>query len=114
MIAIPSDYRAVLALGAVALLAYWIVKRDVAAAARAVGTAVNPFDERNVANRTVTYVGEQLTGAKPGAWSLGSWLYDVFNKPYDPNEPRTPAIRAAAARRSPLQPVDKPTAFLSI
>lgn len=108
------DYRFVLAVGVVVVGLYLYAKHEIGSAVKAVGTAVNPFDERNLPNRAVTAIGEQLTGSKPGTWSLGSWLYDVFNKPYDPNEPRTPVIRNAAAKASPVQPRDKPTAYLGI
>lgn len=107
---IPSDYRAVLALGAVGLLAYFIIRRDVVAGVRAVGTAINPLDERNLANRAVTAVGETLSGSKSGTWSLGSAIYDLFNE--DANLVSDRRARQLLANRAPIQPQDKPTALL--
>lgn len=62
-----------------------------------VGTAINPASDQNLVNRGVSAVGSALTGDK--SWSLGSWLYDRFNPPYDPNAdyvPRKLAVREAA------------------
>ena len=38
---------------------------------------LNPASSDNIVNRGVSAAGEAITGQKD--WSLGSWLYDVFN-----------------------------------
>jgi hypothetical protein len=77
--------------GAVAVGAiYWIGKRFGDAAGKAlaaVGTAVNPLSDQNLAYRGVNATGEAITG-DPN-FTLGGWLFDVFHKPYDPNAPPT-------------------------
>lgn len=45
--------------------------------------------------------------------SIGGWWYDVVNKPYDPNAPNTTIVRRQATESSPVQPVDKPTTWLT-
>jgi hypothetical protein len=50
-----------------------------------VGEAVNPLSDQNLAYKGTNAVGAALTGDP--SWSLGSWLYDRFNPPYDPNAP---------------------------
>lgn len=52
----------------------WFLFRDKLAA---VGTALNPASDRNLAYRGVNAVGSAVTGEPD--FSLGSWLYDVFN-----------------------------------
>lgn len=69
---------------AAAVALYTFVKDEVGAAAGAVGNAVNPTSDTNLAYRGVNAVGEVLTGDP--SFSLGSWLYDQFNPPYRANE----------------------------
>lgn len=80
----------------VAALALYFVGRKVVGAAgdaleevkvtaQRIGTAVNPTSDQNLAYRGVNAAGAAVSGDK--SFSLGSWLYDVFNKDYDPNAP---------------------------
>ena len=72
----------------VGVVLYVLLKREAAAAAQAVGQAINPASDQNMAYRGVNSVGAVLTGDP--SWSLGSWLYDLFNPPYDPNASYAP------------------------
>lgn len=38
--------------------------------------------------------------------SLGESIFDIFHKPYDPNNPNTPLLRKAASYASPVRPED--------
>lgn len=76
----------VLALAAVASLAVggvvlYVKRREIAAgvseAASAVGQAVNPTSDQNLAYRGVNAVGEAVTG--DASFSLGAWLFEAFN-----------------------------------
>jgi len=74
---------------------YTFFKDEVQAGAKAVGDAVNPTSDTNLAYRGTNAVGAVLTG--DASFSLGSWLYDQFNPPYDPNAtyaPRKLTVRA--------------------
>lgn len=64
----------VLALAALAGGAYFFSKREEIAA------AVNPFDERNLANRAANSLLEAATGSAPGSVTVGTWLYDMKAK----------------------------------
>ncbi len=88
----------VLALGLVVYLAVRALAGKASEAAAAVGNAVNPASDQNLANRAVTATGRVLTGDQ--SFSLGSWLYDLTHESYDPNKPikRAPTIREDAGR----------------
>jgi len=58
---------------------------EVKVTAQRIGTAVNPLSDQNLAYRGVNAAGAAVSGDK--SFSLGSWLYDVFHKDYDPNAP---------------------------
>lgn len=60
---------------AVALYAVYASKSAIVNGAKAVGTAINPADPKNLANEAVTSVGKKITG--DSNWSLGTWFYDV-------------------------------------
>ncbi len=47
--------------------------------------AVNPADDRNLANRAVNAIGEGISGQD--GWTLGGWLYDVLH-PYEDDPTR--------------------------
>lgn len=83
----------------------------VAKGAKAVGTAVNPTSDKNLAYRAANALGGTLAGQSD--FSLGSWFYDVFNpRPYDPNNPSTTSVRTQSAAASPIQPRDKVTVYV--
>lgn len=90
---------AVAMLAGVALVLYFVAKREVGAGARALGNAVNPLNPDNVFARSTDALGGSLTGDP--SWSLGSWLYDQFNPPYNPNAPApsTRKIQVGEQRR---------------
>lgn len=46
-----------------------------------------------------------------GDW-IGESIFDVFNKPYDPNNPNTPALRKASTIGAVRMPADSPTSFV--
>lgn len=82
-----GGYAAMVLVGGV--LIYFVVKKlggAVGDAARAVGDAVNPTSDKNLAYRGVNAVGEALTGDTD--FNLGGWIYDVTHK--DPNPPFVP------------------------
>ena len=56
----------------------YLFKRYGGKVAAAVGTAVNPFDADNLANRAVTGAGEVLTGDP--SWSLGGSIYEWLHR----------------------------------
>jgi hypothetical protein len=66
-----------------------------------VGTALNPVNEKNLANRAVGAIGAAVTGDEH--WSLGGAIYDLFH-PYDPNTPTR-----QVAKGLPIRPEDRPT-----
>lgn len=73
-------YAAVVVVGVVAVYFFGKKVAEVGTeAAAAVGRAVDPTSGQNLAYRGVNRVGEVLTGEV--GFSLGSWLYDVFNPP---------------------------------
>lgn len=96
----------------------------IGAAAGAVGSAVNPADPRNLANRAVSSIGRSATG-DPN-WTLGGAIFDWLHGTYDPNarsavdqhasnkphQPGTSFETALAAWRSPTLPTERQTAFL--
>jgi hypothetical protein len=60
----------------------WYLKQKAGYAVEAVGQAVNPTSDQNLAYKGVICVGEALTGDQN--FRLGSWWYDVVND--DPEE----------------------------
>lgn len=79
---------------------YWVVSKALdkaAGAAEATAQAVNPTSDQNLAYRGVNAVGAAVSGDP--SWSLGSWLYDVFNPPYDPNAGEKYAPRKLTVRK---------------
>lgn len=90
-----GGYVALALVGGVALyVIYRNTKGAVVDAAKAVGTAVNPVSDKNLAYRATNAVGEAITGDQ--SFSLGSWFYDFTHEAYDPNKP----ITRAAEKRS--------------
>lgn len=86
---IPTDWKALAVVGGFILAAYYVITRDAVAAGSAVagaagdalkatGTAVNPLDSKNVANKTVTAIGQAFN---PDAknWTLGGQVFDWVN-----------------------------------
>lgn len=59
---------------AVALYAVYASKSAIVNGAKAVGTAINPADPENLANKAVTSVGKAVSGNDN--WSLGVSIYD--------------------------------------
>ena len=74
----------VLALGVVVYLIGRQLKGAAGAAAAAVGQAINPGSDKNLAYRAVTAVG--AAASQDEGWTLGGWLYDVTHPAYDPNK----------------------------
>jgi hypothetical protein len=97
------DYKLVLAGGLVVLVIYYVITRDAKNAIKGVGDAIgetlapigrtaeavadsiNPLNNENIFYSGVNAIGRVASGDV--SWSLGSWLYDRFNPPYDPNTP---------------------------
>lgn len=69
------DWKTVLALGGIALVFYYIAKKDAEAAAVAVGQAVNPVSPSNIFAKAANAV----TGAVTGTPSLGAEIYNVLH-----------------------------------
>lgn len=82
-------------------LLYWVATKVIdkaAAGAKAVGRAVNPTSDQNLAYRGVNGIGAAISG--DSSWSLGSWLYDVMNPPASAGsdyEPRKITVRKEAS-----------------
>ena len=77
---VQADWKmaAVLLVGAVGL--YFLAKREVGAAAAAVGTAVNPVSRENLAYRATTaIVGATAGQTAGGPQNLGEWFYSKVN-----------------------------------
>lgn len=74
---------------AVAGLVVYLLAKKVAGAAgdaaRAVGAAIDPTADTNLAYRGVNHVGTAVTGNKD--WSLGVAIYDLLHGNFDPNAP---------------------------
>lgn len=90
-------YAIAIVTGTAALIAvYQFFKDEVAAGAAAVGNAVDPTSDKNLAYKGVNAVGGALTGAKD--FSLGGWLYDVTHPTpaTPPFVPRANAVKAEA------------------
>jgi hypothetical protein len=56
-------------------LLWWLFGNKLKGAAAAVGTAINPTSDQNLAYKGVTAVGAAISGRD--SWSLGSWIYDL-------------------------------------
>lgn len=69
----------VVIVGAVIYYGYKFVSGTVETAKDVVKKDLNPTSDKNLAYRGVNAVGEAITGDQN--FSLGSWLYDVFNPP---------------------------------
>lgn len=96
-------YAAVVVVGVVAL--YFVGKKLATVgteAAAAVGRAVDPTSDQNIFYRGTNRVGEVLTGE--AGFSLGSWLYDVFN-PAPPPDAKAPAA-GQGTPDNPIAPID--------
>jgi len=82
---------AVLALGAVGVLAVLWWKRG--AIADAAGAALNPASPDNLAYRGVNGIGAAVTG--DDSWNLGGAVWELFNDGPDINAPPPPAMLPA-------------------
>lgn len=92
-----AAYAAVVLVGG--LILYFAAKKLASAAgdaAAAVGQAVNPTSDKNLAYRGVNAVGGALTG--DDSFSLGSWLYDVTHPGESESIRSTPATPGFAPR----------------
>jgi len=69
---INLDWKAVAMLGGVALVLYFVAKRE----AGAVAQAVNPLNPENVIYKGASSITPQK--------SIGSWLYDLTHEEYQP------------------------------
>lgn len=105
----------VLAAGAV----LYFFGRKLAGAAGEVADAVQnvnagtPYEGFGVLG-TLGNAANQLSGGwlQHFGETIGSSIFDVFNKPYDPNNPYTPALRKAATYASATRAEDTPTIFV--
>lgn len=80
------NYKTVIAIGGLAVVLYWLSKREIAGALSAVGEAINPLSDKNVFYGTANAIGGAVSGGGED-WSLGSAIYDLLNPAYDPNAP---------------------------
>lgn len=78
-----SKLTTYLVLGVVAATALYFVSKKLKDAAAAVGAAVNPLSDQNLAYRGVNAVGASVSG--DNNFSLGGWIYDWVHPAYDPN-----------------------------
>lgn len=85
-----KDTQKLIGIGIAFGIALWLIKGGVVAGAKAVGTAVNPVNRDNIFARGVNAVGDVLDdGTDDDSFSLGSFLFDVFN-PDAPNSTKNP------------------------
>jgi len=68
---------AVLALGVVAGIGVFMLKRTISDGAAAAAQSINPVNNDNIFNQGVAAVGQKISGNEN--WSLGGWIYDVVN-----------------------------------
>lgn len=73
--------RDAVVIAAVGVGLYLFFKREVSDAAAAVGNAINPASDENLAYRGVNAVGGALSGDEH--WTLGGWLYDILHPSAD-------------------------------
>ena len=76
----------VVALSAVAAVTVWYTKKQATQAIDVVGDAINPVSQTNIVNRGVNAVGAVLSSNDN--FTLGGWLYDVFNGTQDEQSQR--------------------------
>jgi ABC-type uncharacterized transport system permease subunit len=79
------NWKTILAVTGAGIVVYLFFKREAGAALKAVGQAVNPVSDKNLAYQGVNAVGSAITGDK--AWTLGGAIYDLFHADFDPNAP---------------------------
>lgn len=72
-------WKGILALGGVGLVAVLLAEHQVAGAARAVGSAVNPMNPNNVINQGFNDVAATVAGQSPSQFSFGAWVYNVLH-----------------------------------
>ena len=97
------------AIAGVAFVAWRLVKgaqqagQAVSDALPAIGRAVNPTSDENLAYRGVNAVGGAVAGDRN--WTLGGWLYDITHDPIDLNaRPGSLTPPAAPADEPPPSP----------
>ena len=100
------DWKAVLALGAVGLVVLYVFKKQAAAAASAVGAAINPISPQNIFYQGTSAVTGAVTGQ--ANTSFGSEIYDWFNPAYNPNAP-TAAQQPTSSTAQPFGITDTST-----
>lgn len=72
-----SKVGMVLAIGAMATAAVYVVQNKAVEAVGDIGHAINPVNNDNIFAAGVDSVGAKLSGDEN--FSLGGWIYDVFN-----------------------------------
>jgi hypothetical protein len=81
---IEINWKTIAALGGVGLVLYLYAKHEAAAAASAVGQALNPVSDTNLASKAVNAVVKSVSGQDI---TLGTVLADIFQPSYNPNAP---------------------------
>lgn len=107
-----AAYGAVILVGGALL--YWVAGKildKAGEAAERTREALDPTSDQNLAYRSTNAVGASLSGDP--SWSLGSWMYDLFNPstditarvPYTPRklEVGEGSLYATRAARTTLQ-----------
>ncbi len=56
---------------------YDVTHDDPVTGAKAPINVVNPASDKNIINQGVEYLGQKVSGNN--SWTLGGWIYDVFN-----------------------------------
>ena len=82
------ETKTLVAIGIGAAVLLYLFKKQAAAAVAAVGNAVNPTSQTNVANVGVNALVNAIanpSGAANKDTSLGSEIYDMLHTAYDPN-----------------------------
>lgn len=70
------DWKTVVAIGIVGIVAAYLIKKQAAAAVSAVGTAINPISPENVAYKGTSAVTSAITGQDvPLGVQIFDWLH---------------------------------------
>jgi hypothetical protein len=78
-----TDWKTIVAIGAVIGVGAYLAKKQVTAAAEAVGTAVNPVSSENIFYKAASSVADALSEDQQ-PMPLGSRIYNWFNPPLLP------------------------------
>lgn len=90
---LTNDQKNIITIAVVGGVALYLIGRQAAKAASAVGEAINPINHDNIFNRGFNAVFQAVTGDNVN--TFGTWLYDKLNPEIDltvrPDDTKQPA-----------------------